>query len=310
MIEIKNKEGKVLYTASENCHDMQEAVEEAINNGVNIDGADLRNQILSNLTLISKTGWDITLYNIDFSGAHFFVTDFFRINFSGSNFSNAKFCYSKFHDVRFEECDFTYTDFTHSSFVNITQLLFDGRFKNTNFASCNFFNIEFQNIGKSASCTFSGAILNRTSFTGDFARSVFDSTDFYNNCYFNGTAPKKDIGIPLACPSEGSFIGWKKILSTFDGSGCYLVKLRIPEDAKRSSATTNKCRCDKAEVLEITEILTGEKVNSVVNTNISERPTVYKVGEMVYPDSFDENRNNECSHGIHFFIDKQSALNY
>ena len=36
---------------------------------------------------------------------------------------------------------------------------------------------------------------------------------------------------PLECPSEGSFIGWKKINKI-------LIKLEIPEDARRSSATT------------------------------------------------------------------------
>ena len=29
-----------------------------------------------------------------------------------------------------------------------------------------------------------------------------------------------------------------------------------------------------------------------------------------YADSWDDNCWNECSHGIHFFIDRQSAVNY
>ena len=108
--------------------------------------------------------------------------------------------------------------------------------------------------------------------------------------------------IPLACPSDGTFIGWKKI--AYD----YLVMLEIPEDARRCSATTQKCRCDKARVLGITNIKTNEVLESVVNSNFHE--TTYTVGEMVYSDSFDEDRWNECSHGIHFFINKQDALDY
>ena len=108
--------------------------------------------------------------------------------------------------------------------------------------------------------------------------------------------------ILLACPSEGAFIGWKKVNNE------YLVKLQIPEDAKRLSATTRKCRCDKALVLDITSLDGEEHYNEVTNNNYKE--TVYKVGEMVYPDSFDENRWNECSHGIHFFINKEDAINY
>ena len=108
--------------------------------------------------------------------------------------------------------------------------------------------------------------------------------------------------IPLSCPSEGAFIGWKKVNNE------YLVKLHIPEDARRSSATARKCRCDKAMVLDITSLDGNEHYDEVTNNNYSE--TIYKVGEMVYPDSFDENRWNECSHGIHFFINKQDAIKY
>ena len=109
--------------------------------------------------------------------------------------------------------------------------------------------------------------------------------------------------IPLACPSDGAFIGWKKV-------GRYLVKLEIPEDAKRSSATTNKCRCDKAKVLDIICISDNSPIDLQEITCFNYHKTIYKVGEMVYPDSFDEERWNECSHGIHFFINKQDAINY
>ena len=107
--------------------------------------------------------------------------------------------------------------------------------------------------------------------------------------------------ISSACPSDGAFIGWKKICDK-------LIKLEIPEDAKRSSATTHKCRCDKAIVLTITDLNGENPIEEIMN--VSYECTLYKVGEIVYPDSFDENRWNECSHGIHFFIDKQEAINY
>ena len=108
--------------------------------------------------------------------------------------------------------------------------------------------------------------------------------------------------IQLACPSDGSFIGWKKVNGV-------LIKLEIPEDAKRSSATTNKCRCDKAKVLGFydlnsTELNIDKIINYVWNT------CEYRKGEMVYPDYFDENRWNEYSNGIYFFINKQDAINY
>ena len=108
--------------------------------------------------------------------------------------------------------------------------------------------------------------------------------------------------IPFVCPSDGAFIGWKKVHGK-------LIKLQIPEDAKRCSATSQKCRCDKALVLAITDIDGENPIHELENTSQSHH-VLYKVGEMVYPDSFDENRWNECSHGIHFFINKQNAINY
>ena len=109
------------------------------------------------------------------------------------------------------------------------------------------------------------------------------------------------IGYNLACPEKGSFIGYKK------AKGC-LIELLILEDAKRSSATTAKCRCNKAKVLDIENIETGKKVNEVRSSYDSN--FIYKVGEIVSVDNFDNNRWNECATGIHFFVNKENAINY
>jgi len=108
--------------------------------------------------------------------------------------------------------------------------------------------------------------------------------------------------LPFACPSDGAFVGWKKV----NGK---LVKLLIPEDARRCSATSQKCRCDKAQVLAITDCDGSNPIDEILNAS-QKIDLLYKVGETVYPDSFDENRWNECSNGIHFFINKQDAINY
>ena len=114
--------------------------------------------------------------------------------------------------------------------------------------------------------------------------------------------------IPMACPTDGDFIGWKKVNY---GEKYYLVKLMVPADAKRCSSTGRKCRCSKALVLDISLIVDGKeagKEKNVINNRYV--PTLYEVGKVVEPDSFDENRFKECSHGIHFFIDRQEAINY
>ena len=109
-------------------------------------------------------------------------------------------------------------------------------------------------------------------------------------------------GCYLSCPTEGSFIGWKK------ASG-HIVKLRIPEDARRSSATGHKCRCDKAYVMEI-QNMDGTKSNADTVRSDHDQNFVYTVGATVEVPDFDDNRWSECAPGIHFFIDRRAAVEY
>ena len=108
--------------------------------------------------------------------------------------------------------------------------------------------------------------------------------------------------VPMVCPEEGDFIGWKK-------AGDKIVKLRIPEDALRSSAITRKCRCNKAEVIEIYNIDGTIADERIVSSDYDFNFT-YEVGKTVEVQDFDTNRWEECTRGIHFFINRQEAINY
>lgn len=123
--------------------------------------------------------------------------------------------------------------------------------------------------------------------------------------YMTGTCIE-DCIIPMACPSDGAFIGWKKAIL-----GCgeaVLVKLLIPEDAKRSSATGRKCRCDKAKVIEILSMKDNKELKCAVSEH--DGAFIYKKGETVCEPNFCEDRFKECAEGIHFFIDRKEAENY
>ena len=97
------------------------------------------------------------------------------------------------------------------------------------------------------------------------------------------------LAMTLITP-EGEIIGYKKLR---DGTIC---KLRIPTEAKRHNATGRKCRAEFAIVLE------GEGVSRYAPS------FKYKVGEIVRPRTpFDENRWEECSSGIHFYLTRIEA---
>ena len=146
----------------------------------------------------------------------------------------------------------------------------------------------------------SGAYLRGADLSGADLSDADLRDAYLRGAYLRGA--KEVPYIPLACPSDGAFVGWKKVHGR-------LVKLQIPEDARRCSATTQKCRCDKALVLAITDLDGSNPIEEIENTEQDHHVT-YKVGELVLPDSFDEDRWNECSHGIHFFINKQDAIDY
>lgn len=107
---------------------------------------------------------------------------------------------------------------------------------------------------------------------------------------------------PLQCPETGSFIGYKKAAGK-------IIMLEICADAKRSSATSRKCRCSKAKVLSITHLDGSDSGLTEVRSNYS-KEFVYRVGETVEVPDFDENRWNECTAGIHFFITRGEAVKY
>ena len=108
--------------------------------------------------------------------------------------------------------------------------------------------------------------------------------------------------IPMACPDSGAFTAWKKARGK-------IVKLLVPEDAKRSSAAGRKCRCDKAAVLAIENIDgTDSRLTSIASGY--DHKFLYTINETVAVPNFCEDRFEECAAGIHFFINRQEAVEY
>lgn len=134
-----------------------------------------------------------------------------------------------------------------------------------------------------------GADLSGANLSGAVLKGIIaeNSTKFFFPC----------------CPVEGSFIAYKKAHNK-------IVVLKIPPDAKRSSATTYKCRCDKAKVLRIENLDGSIAAHIKAVASDYDNKFFYTVGEIVKVDDFDNDRWHECSNGIHFFVSRQMAVNY
>ena len=135
-----------------------------------------------------------------------------------------------------------------------------------------------------AGANLAGADLDDANLAGaDLARADLD-----------GAKNAESVIAKTVITPEGAFIGWKACQP-----GC-IVKLLIPEDAKRSNASGRKCRAEFVDVLEVIGADVGV-------TNAHGPRTEYRAGERVKADGWNDNRWDECSHGIHFFITRQEA---
>ena len=95
----------------------------------------------------------------------------------------------------------------------------------------------------------------------------------------------------------------------------YIVTLALYPSSKLNISRPNimdplhaKLRTDKAWVLHISHIQTGEEVEEVCNTFYYSTKLVYKVGTKVETE-YDPEPTNICTQGIHIFKTKEQAKN-
>lgn len=191
--------------------------------------------------------------------------------------------------IKFYNCCFDLCDFAICDLCNVT-------FYNCMISSCNFFNSLID------SCSF----VCNSIFSSNFLSAQFVNTDLGDY-----STDGKNSFLELQCPEEGSFIGYKKVYDRVRTP--YLIKLLIPEDAKRSSATTRRCRASKVKVLKILNLKTGELKEEVtesflLGTNVVKRfELTYKVNEDIISEKWSDDRWYEGGEGIRFFMTKNEA---
>ena len=110
----------------------------------------------------------------------------------------------------------------------------------------------------------------------------------------------------IQCPESGAFEAYKKAIRT--NGGAAIVHLMVPSTAKRSSATSRKCRVSEAQVLDITSIDGKEELTEAISQY--DNKFVYRKGDTVKVDNFCDDRWTECAAGIHCFITRREAVYY
>lgn len=226
----------------------------------------------------------------------------FELPLEGVRFINVKFNYVNASSFNFKDCTFIYCDFNYC------------RMKCQLFIGCSFDSTEFNFCNISGSMIYKGSMSVVTFTCSRLYSTMFEGTDAelvqFNSCEMsNCKSFESNITFPSHVPSNSSFIAWKKAIVT-EGRNIkdIIIKLRIPEDAKRFCAN-HKCRADKVEVLGF-ETLGGEKLpDTTVVNSCWDKLFKYHIG-LIEAVSFNDNPQVECGGGIHFFLSRDDAVNY
>lgn len=251
------------------------------------DGWEKMKADLSNADLFNADLRCADLSNADLIGA-----DLGNADLSGANLVNANLIGADLSNANLMEADLKCADLEGA---NLTSA--DLRSTNFSRACLNGANLTRADIR--------GAVFNYADLRGaDFSKVFRYNIHYMSFCFADADlrGAKETPFIPYACPESGSFIGYKRAK---DG----IVELEIQADARRSSATGRKCRCDKAKVLGIYD--DEHNLYSIEKTVSNHDPSfVYRVGEIVEEPNFGADRWDECAPGIHFFLSFEEAVVY
>ena len=182
--------------------------------------------------------------------------------------------------------------------------LSEANLSGANLSGANLFEANLFGANLSGANLFEANLFEANLFGANLSEANLSGADLSGANYIEKA---KNLFYPIACPEIGAFVGWKKAKVKTSGHEC-IVKLEITEDAVRSSAAGRKCRCSKATVLEIQD-LEGNVLEQVAVSDRDEN-FHYIPGTVVSVSDFDENRWNECSTGIHFYITREEAVRH
>ena len=218
----------------------------------------------------------------DFIGTNLGSGLFTDLDFSNANFNGADIRNSKFYNCNLSRASFYETRMEGTSMANCNASL--ARFMRAKMMCMHFMRVNFTHAD------FTHANLHEATLADC---DLSDITISYDT-----------IGLQDA--PEGELVGWGMKHN-------YLIKMIIPKTAKRSWATTRKLRAEYVIVESIIDTMGGRPVDTIDHYSDHRKgysATVYTVGQTTMPDKWDDDRWNECSHGIHFFLDKREALTW
>jgi hypothetical protein len=238
--------------------------------------ANLRGANLCGANLCGANLYEANLYGADLYEANLYEANLYETDLCGANLREANLCGADLSEANLYGAN-----------------LREANLCGANLREANLCGADLRGADLSGANLY-GADLREANLCG---ANLCGANLYGANLYETNLYEAKDLNYPIVCPEYGEFTAFKKCRDNV------IVKLLIPADAKRSSATTRKCRASKAVVL---EIFGADKAISQHANDF-----IYEVGKTIEPaNPFCDNRWEECASGIHFFITRKEAENY
>jgi hypothetical protein len=148
-----------------------------------------------------------------------------------------------------------------------------------------------------------GAYLQGADLQDAYLQDAYLQDAYLQGAYLRGAYLQGADLLYKIIPEIGQFTAWKRAKNK-------IIKIQIPSKAKRTSCLINrKCRAEFVKVLRI-ENVDGTKSEEKKVTGDHDDKTIYEVGKITKADSFDPDIRIDCTHGIHFFLTRQEAVNW
>lgn len=208
----------------------------------------------------------------------------------GLLFQNLDFSRKDLHNIDFGDCMFLHVRFDGANMAGTSV-------RNACLDGCSLQNVDFTNAELCLAC-MRGANMSGCNISGaNLYGAILENANLTNIKDDENTK-----WFRMCCPETGPMVGYKKCCEE------RIVQLLIPAEAKRNSATIPGCRCDKAKVLSIKNLDETEEYDeaySLVDDNF-----VYRRGEWVKVENFNEDRWFISTTGIHFCLTREDAVKF
>jgi hypothetical protein len=227
-------------------------------------------------------------------------------NLCSANLSYADLSYANLCSANLCSANLSYADLSYANLCSANLSYANLCSANLSYANLSSANLCSANLSSANLCSANLSSANLRYANLSYADLSYANLRYANLSYAKNTELVKfnewTWFFSIQCPEEWEFTAWKKCINNT------IVKLLIPKDAKRSSATTRKCRANKAKII---AIYTKEwkKIKETFSTY--DREFIYKVWKIVEPKNwYEEDRWIECGWWIHFFITRKEAEQY